>query len=177
MSIRVLLILLFVTVWLSLTKRYRRVGMPLCAIMIALIIWQTVSEVTEISKPVTVSSASSSSAFVVSLSPSAVQLSDMELTGNGAPWRLRGKLTNSAAVAISAVTVEITRHSCNSVTSEFASCKLVWQGIHTVRIKVPAGASEPFENDIWSHTPVSRQVGVIRDNFQVINSLQSASQN
>ncbi|MGD9841737.1 MAG: hypothetical protein AB7F79_01535 [Steroidobacteraceae bacterium] len=175
MNARVLLILLMITVLLALTKRYRRIGVPLSVVLMGLILWQTVNSVSGSSQAVTDSLSTSSVSSIVTLPASAVQLSHMILSGNGAPWRLSGEVTNTATIDIGAVKILITRRTCDTAETELTKCKVLWQGEHTQRIKLAAGASQSFEADDWSHTPVPRQVGVLRDQFEVIDVVQSFS--
>jgi hypothetical protein len=152
MNARVLLILLMVTVLLALTQRYRRIGMSLSAVLIGLIIWQVMNSVPGTATGSSVASSGTAASSAASVSVNAVRLSRMQLSGNGAPWRLTGELLNTADPNVSAVKIVIERHACASNETETSNCKLLWQGEHTLRIRLAPSVSQSVDENIWSHT-------------------------
>lgn len=168
MNARALLFLLIVTMLLALTRRYRRIGVSLGVVLVALILWQTLSSVSGPVPAVIDVPASSGSASVVTIPLESLSLSHMELNGTGAPWHLSGELTNNGLLAVNAVKLLLIRRSCSSASTDSGECKILWQGEHTLRIKLPAGASQSFEESVWSHTPIATPSGVIRDSFKIV---------
>ena len=175
MNARALLFLLIITMLLALTRRYRRVGVSLGVVLVALIFWQTLSSVSGPAPAVTDAPKNSSGLSAVVIPLDSLSLSHMELKGTGAPWHLSGEVTNSGSVAVNAVKLLLIRRSCSSATTDSGECKILWQGEHTLRVSLPAGASQSFEESVWSHTPVATPAGVIRDSFQIVEIIAQTS--
>ena len=167
MNARALLLLLLLTVALALTPRYRRVGLILSAVLIVLMGWQLLAPTaSHLSKPPAnvVSNPVQASALPIEQ----VQLTSAVLSGDGAPWRLAGVLTNHAKVMVREVQLLIVRRSCDLPDQAFDQCLLVWQGEHTLQIKIPTGTTQSFEASVWSHDSVPKPAGVVRDQIQVV---------
>lgn len=171
MNARALLIFLLMTVLLGFSQRFRRLGVALSAVVVVLIIWQSLSSVATFStlpsKPVQVSETKR----VITLRVDSLQLNNMKLVGSGAPWHLLGKLINTSDKTVSEVKIRVGRYSCNSVDQATSMCKVLWQGEYTLRSKLIAGASESIDVDLWSHSPVVPQAGAVRDTFEVVSAV------
>ena len=176
MNARVLFILLIVTALLAMTQRWRRAGMALSTVLLLLIIWQMFNAL-PIAPPVTTQAASSATTSMPMLAASeSVQLLQAQLTGNGAPWRISGELHNQSAQRIIAVKLHLERRSCTDVNMSDDACNLIWQGDHTLRVTLAASSSQGFEDSVWSHDPVPRATGVIRDRISVAAVQTTATQ-
>lgn len=100
-----------------------------------------------------------------------VQLSDLKLTGGGAPFELRGRITNrSADQNITAITLRTTRRDCYEGAIDPSGCVVIWRDQHWVRWLVPAGETREFVETIWAHTPVARSRGTVRDDFELLGA-------
>ena len=167
MNARALLLLLMLTVALALTPRYRREGLILSAVLIVLMGWQLwVPTASNLRTPQ--ASVASTPSQAVALPTEQIQLTSPVLTGDGAPWRLAGTLTNHAQSMLREVRLLIVRRSCSLPDQAFDQCLLVWQGEHTLQIKIPTGATQSFEVSVWSHDSVPKPVGLVRDQIQVV---------
>ena len=167
MNARALLLLLLLTVALALTPRYRREGLILSTVLIVLMGWQLWAPTASNLRTPQASVASTPSQ-AVALPTEQIQLTSPVLTGDGAPWRLAGVLTNHAKVMVREVKLSIVRRSCSLPDQAFDQCLLVWQGEHTLQIKIPTGTTQSFEASVWSHDSVPKPAGVVRDQIQVV---------
>lgn len=98
-------------------------------------------------------------------------LSDVALTGGGAPFEIRGKITNSdAQLTVSAITLRTTRRDCFAGAIDPSGCVVIWQDQHWIRWSVPAQQTREFVETIWAHTPVPRVRGTVKDQFELIEA-------
>ena len=167
MNARALLLLLLLTVALALTPRYRREGLILSAVLIVLMGWQLLApSASNLRTPQ--ASVASTPSQAVALPTEQVQLTSAVLSGDGAPWRLVGTLTNHAQGMLREVRLLIVRRSCDLPDQAFEQCLLMWQGEYTLQIKIPTGTTQSFDVSVWSHDSVPKPVGLVRDQIQVV---------
>ena len=167
MNARALLFLFILTMILALSPRYRRQGVVLSAILLVLMLWQfLLPSKTPLSAlpPAT----SSSVAISTPLATQAVLLNSVVLSGNGAPWRLVGELTNQAKVTLREVKLVIERRDCKSAQQPFDECQALWQGEDTLQVKMTPNQRYAFDVKVWSHDPVPAPTGLARDRVQVV---------
>lgn len=177
MNARVLLILLFVALLLAVSRRYRRIGLWSSGVLLLLVVWQLINSVVNMEKPAVAVVAPAPSSASTSLALDTVQLQQMVLSGSGAPWLLTGEVTNTSTAQINAVKVQIIRRSCETVDLPDSRCEVLWQGEPTLRIRLLARDSQRVEEKIWSHSPVPRPKGVVRDSFLVTGLETSLTSN
>src|SRR4051812_29524832 len=66
-----------------------------------------------------------------------IQVSGLQLSGGGAPFELRGRVTNESDLALRSVTVEIIRKDCYEGALDPSGCVLLWQDQHWTDLSVP----------------------------------------
>jgi hypothetical protein len=100
-----------------------------------------------------------------------LELSDVALSGGGAPFQIRGKLANhDARLTVSSITLRTTRRDCFEGALDPSGCVVIWQDQHWIRWSVPAQQAREFVETIWAHTPVPRARGTIKDEFDLIEA-------
>ncbi len=167
MNIRILLILLAISLLLAFTRRWRIPGMVSSAVLVVLLVWFTVNQ------PATTRASGFSATPVASSSVSRallpLPLANLQLEGNGAPWRLSGSVANPGEAPIRSVTLRVERLDCPSADAAESDCILVWRGQHTLRTRVDAKHSTKIDDNFYSHDAVPRLKGVARDYITVIS--------
>lgn len=167
MNVRVLLLLLLVSVVLAFTSRFRRIGLISSALVVALILWVTIRELQapdELDSPPTEKQTASSSA--VTIQPR-VDIVAVQLEGRGAPWQLTGSVHNVGEVPVKWFRLHIERYDCDTATTAITDCTLIWQGEHTARMPIAAGATAKLDESFYSHGAVPQQKGVLRDQIVI----------
>jgi hypothetical protein len=165
-NIRILLFLLLVSLLLAFTRRWRIVGLILSAALVAILVWFTANQ--------SVTNQDSGTSPVVSTSNAAKQVPPaaptvtLQLSGNGAPWRLVGTIANPGDVPIRSITLNVERLDCPSSDSTQADCDVVWHGQHTLRMQIAATNSARIDESFYSHQTVPRLAGVARDRITAI---------
>ena len=100
---------------------------------------------------------------------SSVTTQQLQLRGNGAPWTLTGRLTNtSQRYHITSVTLKIERRDCYADAPDPSGCVVQWQGKETVFASIPAGEWREFSSAIWLHGSPPRTHGETRDSFEIV---------
>jgi hypothetical protein len=100
-----------------------------------------------------------------------VELSELALTGGGAPFEIRGRIANrNTALQLAAVTLRTTRRDCYADAIDPSGCVVIWQDQHWIRWPVPPGETRDFVATIWAHTPVPRARGTIKDGFELLEA-------
>lgn len=167
MNARALLFLLILTMILALSPRYRRQGLVLSAILLVLMLWQFLLP-TKTPLPAPQGTTSAPVAISTLIPAQSVLLNSVVLSGNGAPWRLVGELTNQAKVTLREVKLVIERRVCKRAEQAFEECLLLWQGEDTLQVKIAPNQTHPFDVNVWSHDPVPAPEGLVRDRIQVV---------
>lgn len=163
MNARLLFILLAISLVLAFTRRYRKLGFSLSAVLLLLLVWFTVHQPQTMSEP----AVRSSSSAVASMPVTSVQLLDLRLSGDGAPWLLSGSLLNVSAAALKSIELQIVRWDCPTATSPISECQMLWQGQHIIRKPLMAGGNAKLDERFYSHESAPRPQGVTRDQFTV----------
>ncbi|MGC3981256.1 MAG: hypothetical protein QM808_08365 [Steroidobacteraceae bacterium] len=160
MNARVLFILLVIGLLLAVTRRYRKLGIGLSSAMALLLLWLNIHVAP--SATTSIHSTSSSSNTSVKELPTA-QLQDVQLTGNGAPWRLTGSVQNTSNFALRALTLNIERLDCPAADAKSTDCTLLWRGSRVTRVEVAPMGNGKIDESFYSHDAVPRLSGVARD--------------
>jgi hypothetical protein len=106
---------------------------------------------------------------VVTVDSQAVGISDLVLSGGGAPFELRGRITNnSTGTRLSSVTLSLQRLDCHAAALDPRGCDILFQDQHWIPLSVPAGESREFLATIWVHSTPPRARGTIKDEFSVV---------
>lgn len=166
MNARVLFILLVVMLLLAFTRRYRRIGLMGSVVLTLLIAWLGIQTTLVSAPPVSQATSASSS---VSSAPRIAGLHwlEVQLSGNGAPWHLSGRMQNTSAMTIKAVRLQITRFDCPVIDSPPTDCELIWQGTHTLRMDLPAASTIKVEESFYSHGAAPRVKYMARDAIDI----------
>ncbi|MFL6577074.1 MAG: hypothetical protein ACJ8MR_10670 [Povalibacter sp.] len=99
----------------------------------------------------------------------ALKAEQLRLAGNGAPFELRGHVTNNAtAVRLRSFTVEITRRDCYEGALDPSGCVTLWQTQQWVELMLNPGESREFANSFWTRGDVPRARGTVQDQFEVV---------
>lgn len=106
----------------------------------------------------------SPAAEVASLALDSVTATDLVLSGAGAPFELRGRITNkSRDTRLDSVTFKLERRDCHAGALQPDGCDVIFQDQHWLPLTVPAGESREFQSTIWAHRTVPRPRGTLRD--------------
>jgi hypothetical protein len=165
----VLLIILSITI----THRgpVRIIGCVLLAAMLGWGLYQRLNTRPETQVLAPRGRSASPAAVTQPMAADAIELSELKLTGGGAPFELRGRITNrSTSMHLTALTLRTTRRDCYEGAIDPSGCIVIWQDQHWIRWPVPAGQSREFVETIWAHTPVPRARGTTKDEFELIGA-------
>ena len=98
-----------------------------------------------------------------------IDVQDLRIAGNGAPYELHGRVANrSSGLRLRSLTAEITRRDCHEGALDPSGCVVLWQSRQWVEIAVAPGESREFANPFWTRGEVPRARGTIRDDIAVV---------
>ena len=103
-----------------------------------------------------------------------ISVADLMLSGGGAPFQLRGRVTNNSDLALRSVTVQIVRKDCYEGALDPSGCVTVWQDQHWTGVAVPPHEARDFEEAIWARGTAPRPRGTVRDEFKVLSATGQA---
>jgi hypothetical protein len=167
MNVRVLLLLLLVSVVLAFRPRFRRIGLVSSALLVALILWVNIREWQLPDEPEPMIAESSVNNSTATALPPRVDIIAVQLEGRGAPWHLTGSVRNVGEVPVKWLRLHIERYDCPAASTAIADCTLLWQGEHTVRVAIAAGATAKLDESFYSHGAVPQQKGELRDQIAI----------
>ena len=161
-----LTILGIVSVTVSHSGRVRMAG---CILLACLLAWgllqrllQPPTEVPERRQSV------SAGVEVATIALDTVSATELVLTGGGAPFELRGRISNqSRDVRLESVTLKLERRDCHPGALQPDGCDVIFQDQHWLSLTVPAGESREFTSSIWAHSSVPRARGTIKDEISL----------
>jgi hypothetical protein len=161
-----LIILAIVSITVSHSGRVRMAG---CILLVGLLGWGLLQRLLRPPAEVQQRGQSVSPGVeVATIALEAVSATDMVLTGGGAPFELRGRISNkSRDVRLDSVTLKLERRDCHPGALQPDGCDVIFQDQHWLSITVPAGESREFASSIWAHSPVPRARGVIKDEISL----------
>jgi hypothetical protein len=97
-----------------------------------------------------------------------VAAENLHLSGGGAPFELRGRITNNSSdITLRSVTILLTRRDCYEGAVDPSGCVKLWQDDHWIAVTVPAGQARDFVEAIWMHGNAPRARGTVHDTFEV----------
>ncbi|HEU4604142.1 MAG TPA: hypothetical protein VFS24_19360 [Steroidobacteraceae bacterium] len=99
-----------------------------------------------------------------------IQLQDLQLSGGGAPFQLRGRVTNESDLALKSVTLSIVRSDCYQGALDPSGCVVLWQDQHWLDVSVPPHESRDFEEAIWARGTAPRARGTVKDEFKLLSA-------
>lgn len=98
-----------------------------------------------------------------------LQVANLHLSGSGAPFELRGHITNeSAQMRLKSFTVEIARRDCFEGALDPSGCAVLWQSRQWVELTLPPGTDREFSSSFWARGDVPRVRGTIQDEIRVV---------
>ena len=106
----------------------------------------------------------------------AVAIEELQMTGGGAPFELRGRVVNrSADMQLKSVTIRLTRRDCYEGALDPTGCVVLWQDRHWMPLVVPPLQSREFANSIWMRGSAPRPRGEIQDSFELVAAMGEAA--
>lgn len=155
--------------------RLRPAGIVGCVVLAALLIWGMVqrwSAAPPRETPVQERGAPASPAAArVTIPPASIELRELVLSGGGAPFELRGEITNESRDAqLRAFTIQIVRKDCHAGALDPSGCATLWQTRQWINVTVPPQQTRLFAVSIWAHSTVLRPRGTVADEFTVVSA-------
>lgn len=155
--------------------RLRPVGIVGCVILAALLVWGMVQRWNAAPPrdgPVQERGAPASPAAArVAIPPALIDLDELRLSGGGAPFELRGEITNGSSDAqLRAFTIQIVRKDCYAGALDPSGCATLWQTRQWIRVTVPPEQTRLFAASIWAHSTVPRPRGTLEDEFTIVSA-------
>lgn len=99
----------------------------------------------------------------------AVQATELQLSGGGAPFELRGRIANrSESLQLRSVTLQITRRDCFAASLDPSGCERFFQNQQWVAVTVPPLQEREFATSFWVHGSAPRSRGTLKDSFSVV---------
>lgn len=111
---------------------------------------------------------SSPAAALQTIEPERVVVDDLQLSGGGAPFELRGRIENKSAALLRSVTVLVTRRDCFAGALDPTGCTVLWQDRHWVPVSIPPGQTRNFSISVWMRGAAPRARGTLKDSFEVV---------
>lgn len=98
-----------------------------------------------------------------------VKASQLQLTGSGAPFQLRGRVANeSPAGDLRSITVQITRQDCHAGALDPSGCEPFMQNRQWIALTVPPQQEREFAVSFWAHGSAPRPRGTLQDSFKIV---------
>jgi len=106
---------------------------------------------------------------VTAIAPEQIVATDLRLSGNGAPFELRGHVMNTSSdMRLKSFTLEVIRRDCYEEALDPSGCVVLWQGRQWVEQALEPGASREFQSSFWARGQVARARGSIRDEIRLV---------
>lgn len=153
-----------------LVPRYRKWGLVLAGVFAVVLLWamQRSNVDVGVAPNKTTAAKTATLSAITALPLEIVQVDNLRLTGNGAPWRFTGRLINiSQQYQISSANFDITRDDCYAGAGSPSGCLTVWRGKQTVAIVIPPQQARDFNIEIWLHGSALRLKGSPQDQFKL----------
>ena len=97
-----------------------------------------------------------------------VVIDDAQLSGSGAPFELRGRITNKSDALLKSVTLLVTRRDCFEGALDPTGCAVVWQDRHWMSVSIPPQQARDFSNSVWMRGAAPGGRGVRKDSFEIV---------
>jgi len=99
----------------------------------------------------------------------ALKSDELRVMGNGAPFDLRGRMTNqSQDLRLRSFTVEIARRDCYEGALDPSGCVTLWTSRQWVELVLAPGESREFVSSFWTRGNVPRSRGTVQDEIRVV---------
>ncbi len=100
-----------------------------------------------------------------------LQVEQLRLAGNGAPFELRGHATNlSNDLRLRSFTVQITRRDCYEGALDPSGCVVLWQSKQWVELPLAPGERREFSSSFWTRGDVPRARGTVQDQMELVGA-------
>ena len=101
----------------------------------------------------------------------ALQAEQLRLAGSGAPFELRGRVTNASAdMRLRSFTAAIQRSDCYEGALDPSGCVTLWQGTQWVELALAPGESREFASPFWTRGEVARVRGTPKDEIRIVGA-------
>lgn len=163
-----LVLLIIVSVTIKNRGPVRVIGCVLLAVILGWGLYQRLGQRPETSAATARGRSASPAAVSAPIPLQQIEISNIKLTGSGAPFELSGRITNHTAdMHLTTTTLRTTRRDCYAGAMDPTGCVVIWQDQHWIRWRVPAGETREFVETLWAHTPVPRIRGTIKDEHEL----------
>ena len=152
--------------------RLRPIGVAGCIIMGALLTWAVVQrlrsddperpQVQERGRPTSPATA------LQAIPLDEIVVDDLQLTGGGAPFQLRGRIENNSDALLKSVTILVIRRDCYEGALDPSGCTVLWQDRQWLSIAILPGQTREFSSSIWMRGAANRGRGTAKDSFEVV---------
>ncbi|MBM0105086.1 hypothetical protein JM946_10010 [Steroidobacter sp. S1-65] len=102
------------------------------------------------------------------IAPEQVVVDNLQLTGGGAPFELRGRIENKSDVLLKSVTLLVMRRDCYPGALDPTGCAVLWQDRHWISIAIPPGQARDFSSSIWMRGAAPGARGKVQDSFALV---------
>lgn len=110
----------------------------------------------------------SPAATLQTIAPELVVIDNVQLTGSGAPFELRGRITNQSDALLKSVTLLVTRRDCFKGALDPTGCAVLWQDRHWMSVSIPPQQARDFSNSVWMRGAAPGGRGTHQDSFEVV---------
>lgn len=172
LSVYWILATIFIVVALA-VPRLRPVGIVGCALLGAMLTWAVVQRLrgaADDARPTVQERGRPSSPAVILqvITPDQVLVENLQMTGGGAPFELRGRIENKSDVLLKSITLLVTRRDCYEGALDPSGCTVLWQDRHWISIAIPPGQARDFSSSIWMRGAAPGVRGTVKDWFEVV---------
>jgi hypothetical protein len=154
--------------------RLRPVGVIGCVLLGAMLLWGVIGRLRggDENEPVVQQRGRPTSPATVMqpIAPDQLVVEQLQLTGGGAPFELRGRIENKSDAVLRSVTVLVTRRDCYEGALDPSGCVVLWQDKHWVPVSVPSGQARDFATSVWMHGTAPRARGTLKDSFEIVTA-------
>ena len=111
---------------------------------------------------------SSPAAILQGIAPDQVLVENLQMTGGGAPFELRGRIENKSDVLLKSITLLVTRRDCYEGALDPTGCAVLWQDRHWISIAIPPGEARDFSSSVWMRGAAPGVRGTVKDSFALV---------
>lgn len=106
---------------------------------------------------------------VTAIEPGQIVATELRLSGNGAPFELRGRVRNTSSdMRLKSFTLAVVRRDCYEGALDPSGCVILWQGRQWVGQGLEPGEEREFQSSFWARGEVARVRGTVRDEIQLV---------
>ena len=102
------------------------------------------------------------------LAPDQVLVTDVQMSGGGAPFELRGRIENKSDAQLKSITLLVTRRDCFEGALDPTGCAVLWQDKVWISIVIPPKETRDFSTQVWMRGAAPRVRGTLKDSSEVV---------